>query len=93
MGDKVAARKLAEEARVPVVPGSRGTVAPQDAVAAADSIGYPVMIKAAGGGGDGASASPAARPKQTITLQIGVTGRILPTTASGLYTRSAFQKV
>ena len=51
MGDKAAARKLAEEARVPVVPGTQGTVAPDDAVGAAESIGYPVMIKAAGGGG------------------------------------------
>jgi acetyl-CoA carboxylase biotin carboxylase subunit len=51
MGDKAAARKLAEEARVPVVPGTDGTVAQGDAVAAAEGIGYPVMIKAAGGGG------------------------------------------
>jgi acetyl-CoA carboxylase, biotin carboxylase subunit len=51
MGDKAAARKLAEEARVPIVPGTEGTVAADDAVAAADGIGYPVMIKAAGGGG------------------------------------------
>jgi acetyl-CoA carboxylase biotin carboxylase subunit len=51
MGDKAAARRLAEEARVPVVPGTQGTIAPSDAVAAAERIGYPVMIKAAGGGG------------------------------------------
>jgi acetyl-CoA carboxylase, biotin carboxylase subunit len=51
LGDKAAARKLAEEAGVPVVPGSEGTVPPDEAVAAAESVGYPVMIKAAGGGG------------------------------------------
>jgi acetyl-CoA carboxylase, biotin carboxylase subunit len=51
LGDKAAARKLAEEVGVPVVPGSEGTVPPDEAVAAAESIGYPVMIKAAGGGG------------------------------------------
>ncbi len=51
MGDKAAARKLAEQAEVPVVPGTEGTIAPDDALGAAEDIGYPVMIKAAGGGG------------------------------------------
>ncbi len=51
MGDKAAARKLAQQAGVPVVPGSEGTVSPADAVGVAEGIGYPVMIKAAGGGG------------------------------------------
>jgi acetyl-CoA carboxylase, biotin carboxylase subunit len=51
MGDKAAARELASSADVPVVPGTSGTVAPEDAAAVADGLGYPVMIKAAGGGG------------------------------------------
>lgn len=52
MGDKAAARSLALEAAVPVVPGSVGAVATLDeAVSVADEIGYPVMIKAAAGGG------------------------------------------
>ena len=51
MGDKAAARALAERSEVPVVPGSDGAVAPENAVAAAEHIGYPVMIKAVGGGG------------------------------------------
>jgi acetyl-CoA carboxylase, biotin carboxylase subunit len=51
MGDKAAARNLATSAGVPVVPGTEGTVGPDDALEAADHIGYPVMIKAAGGGG------------------------------------------
>jgi acetyl-CoA carboxylase, biotin carboxylase subunit len=51
MGDKAAARSLALEADVPVVPGSEGTVLPGDAVSVAEHIGYPVMVKAAGGGG------------------------------------------
>ena len=52
MGDKVAARVAADKAGVPTVPGSDGAVGSVDEAASiADSIGYPVMIKAAGGGG------------------------------------------
>jgi acetyl-CoA carboxylase biotin carboxylase subunit len=52
MGDKVAARRLMATAGVPVVPGSDGPVESVDAVREiAGRIGYPVMIKAAAGGG------------------------------------------
>jgi acetyl-CoA carboxylase, biotin carboxylase subunit len=52
MGDKVAARQAAEAAGVPVVPGSKGRLdTVEDAVNVAASLGYPVMIKAAAGGG------------------------------------------
>jgi len=52
LGDKVAARKLAKQAKVPCVPGSPGNVESEDeAVAIAEKLGYPVMIKAAAGGG------------------------------------------
>ncbi len=52
MGDKVAAREAAIAAGVPVVPGSEGKLSDHDvARRLADSIGYPVMIKAAAGGG------------------------------------------
>ncbi|WP_420566826.1 acetyl-CoA carboxylase biotin carboxylase subunit [Thalassovita sp.] len=52
MGDKVAARQAAEAAGVPVVPGSKGRIATVDQAAKiAGDIGYPVMIKAAAGGG------------------------------------------
>jgi acetyl-CoA carboxylase biotin carboxylase subunit len=52
MGDKVAARRLMAAAGVPVVPGSPGTLETEDEVRAiANSIGYPIMLKAAGGGG------------------------------------------
>ena len=52
MGDKIRAKRAVAELGVPVVPGSDGgvTTAAQ-AVAAADGIGYPVLIKAASGGG------------------------------------------
>ncbi|GAA2547651.1 acetyl-CoA carboxylase biotin carboxylase subunit [Pseudonocardia hydrocarbonoxydans] len=52
MGDKVAAREVARDAGVPTVPGTAGGVEDVDAaVAAADEVGYPVMLKAAAGGG------------------------------------------
>jgi acetyl-CoA carboxylase biotin carboxylase subunit len=54
MGDKVEARKLMIAAGVPVVPGSEDTLADDEVLAAAERIGYPVMLKAsAGGGGKG----------------------------------------
>jgi acetyl-CoA carboxylase biotin carboxylase subunit len=55
LGDKVSARKVAMEAKVPVVPGSPGLIANEDEAAKlAAEIGYPVLIKAtAGGGGKG----------------------------------------
>lgn len=52
MGDKVAARQAAEAAGVPVVPGSKGRIGSIDeAVEVAATVGYPVMVKAAAGGG------------------------------------------
>jgi len=52
MGDKVAARQAAQSAGVPVVPGSKGRLETTDeAVKVAAAVGYPVMIKAAAGGG------------------------------------------
>ncbi len=52
MGDKVAARRLARAAGVPVVPGSEEPVATvEEARVWAEKHGYPVAIKAAGGGG------------------------------------------
>jgi acetyl-CoA carboxylase biotin carboxylase subunit len=51
MGNKSAARRLAEEAGVPVVPGSDAASSPDEAAQTAEEIGYPVMVKAAAGGG------------------------------------------
>ncbi|MDP6416178.1 MAG: acetyl-CoA carboxylase biotin carboxylase subunit, partial [Gammaproteobacteria bacterium] len=51
LGNKVAARKLAKEAKVPVKPASETAVDEDQAIKIAQQIGYPVMIKAAGGGG------------------------------------------
>ena len=52
MGDKVGARLLMRQVGVPVVPGSEGPVASvDDARRVAGAIGYPLMLKAAAGGG------------------------------------------
>ncbi|MHC2336878.1 acetyl-CoA carboxylase biotin carboxylase subunit [Bradyrhizobium sp. USDA 4454] len=52
MGDKVAARKAAAAAGVPTVPGSEGRLESADAAfALVETTGFPVMIKAAAGGG------------------------------------------
>ncbi|MGX1264747.1 acetyl-CoA carboxylase biotin carboxylase subunit [Rossellomorea marisflavi] len=52
MGDKVKARKIMKDAGVPVVPGSEsGCASIESAKLLAAEIGYPVMLKASGGGG------------------------------------------
>jgi acetyl-CoA carboxylase biotin carboxylase subunit len=52
MGNKINARRLMIEANVPVIPGSDGAVADvEEALTIAEEIGYPVMLKAAAGGG------------------------------------------
>jgi acetyl-CoA carboxylase biotin carboxylase subunit len=52
MGDKAAARKAMMEVNVPIVPGTPGPVEDVDeALAFAEQIGFPVIIKAAAGGG------------------------------------------
>lgn len=52
MGNKINARKLMREAGVPVIPGSPGAISDvEEAVQIADEIGFPIMLKAAAGGG------------------------------------------
>jgi acetyl-CoA carboxylase, biotin carboxylase subunit len=51
MGNKLAARSLAVKTGVPVAPGTLEPVRPEDAAAAAREIGFPLLIKAAAGGG------------------------------------------
>jgi acetyl-CoA carboxylase biotin carboxylase subunit len=54
MGDKISARHAMVAADVPVVPGTDGATTIAQARAAADEIGYPILLKAsAGGGGKG----------------------------------------
>ncbi|MBM7644251.1 acetyl-CoA carboxylase biotin carboxylase subunit [Scopulibacillus daqui] len=51
MGDKIRARETMKQAGVPIVPGSGGAVDVEGAKAVAETIGYPVMLKASAGGG------------------------------------------
>ena len=51
MGDKPRARKIIARAEIPVLPGSLGSVAPEEARKVASDVGYPVLVKAAAGGG------------------------------------------
>ncbi|MEM1130761.1 MAG: acetyl-CoA carboxylase biotin carboxylase subunit [Pseudomonadota bacterium] len=71
MGDKAAARQQAAKAGVPTVPGSDGVIADLDAAAQlAAEIGFPVMIKAAaGGGGRGIRVAEDAADFRTLAQQ------------------------
>jgi len=51
MGDKLLARKMAKELGIPVIPGSELVRDDQDAMRVAEKVGYPVLLKAAAGGG------------------------------------------
>lgn len=53
MGDKVSAKQAMRDAGVPCVPGSDGALSedPQEIIQTARKIGYPIIIKASGGGG------------------------------------------
>lgn len=51
LGDKLAARRVARDLGIPVVDGSASTLGDEALLDAADRVGYPVMLKAAAGGG------------------------------------------
>lgn len=52
MGSKIEARNAMEHAGVPIIPGTKEAIStPEEAVKIAESIGYPVMLKASAGGG------------------------------------------
>jgi acetyl-CoA carboxylase biotin carboxylase subunit len=73
MGDKISAKRAVKAAGLPVVPGTDCAVEdPEDALAAAEEIGFPVLIKAAaGGGGRGmkVAVDRAALPEALATAQ------------------------
>jgi acetyl-CoA carboxylase, biotin carboxylase subunit len=51
MGDKARAKAEMRAAGVPLVPGTEGVAGPEDALTAAEDLGFPVLLKAAAGGG------------------------------------------
>jgi len=71
MGDKVTAKKTAGELGLPLVPGSPGAVGSvEEAKRIAAEIGYPVLVKAAsGGGGRGMKVVPAEDQLETLMSQ------------------------
>jgi acetyl-CoA carboxylase biotin carboxylase subunit len=67
MGDKVLARRLAAEAGLPLIPGTETDIQDDQALEEARRIGFPVMVKAAeGGGGIGIRIVPTAEELQSI---------------------------
>jgi len=75
MGDKTEARRLMSGAGVPVLPGSDGTVADaREAEMVAGEIGYPVILKAAAGGG-GIGMARVHEPKELTTAFATATRR------------------
>jgi len=73
MGSKTAARQRMQQVGVPIIPGTPGACLEPEALAAAEGIGYPVLIKAAaGGGGRGIRV---ARSAQELRDAFGAAGR------------------
>ncbi len=73
MGDKVEAKRTAGKLGLPLVPGSDGAISdPAEAAKIAENIGYPVIIKAAsGGGGRGMKVCTGPDQLETLMLQAG----------------------
>ena len=81
MGDKIAAKQAVKDAGIPTVPGSDGAVGGDaDASSIARDIGYPVLIKAAAGGGG--RGMKVARKPEDLTLAL-TTARAEAKTAFG----------
>jgi len=74
MGDKAAARETVRQVGVPTLPGSNGPVTSDaEALAIAEEIGFPVLIKAAAGGGGKGMRIAASRDELGKALQIART--------------------
>ena len=81
MGDKIAAKQAVRSLGIPTVPGSDGAITDDaDAIRLADEMGYPVLIKAAAGGGG--RGMKVARQRSDLTLAL-TTARAEAKTAFG----------
>jgi acetyl-CoA carboxylase biotin carboxylase subunit len=71
MGDKVEAKRTAAKLGLPLVPGSPGPLETiEEALSIAEEVGYPVLIKAAsGGGGRGMKVVPSAEQLESLMMQ------------------------
>jgi acetyl-CoA carboxylase, biotin carboxylase subunit len=70
LGDKIEARKLMKLAGVPVVPGSEEIEDPAEARLAAAAIGYPILVKAAAGGGGRGIRTVRSEPELEAALRV-----------------------
>ena len=85
MGDKAAARRLADAAGMPIVPGTREPVDIDEAKKQAPRIGYPLLVKAAfGGGGKGMHVVRDARAPRGVAQAGGARGAVVLRTARGV---------
>ena len=92
LGEKTAARRLAREASVPIAPGSEALIDVAAATEAARRVGYPVLLKPAGGGG-GKGMRTVRRPEELESAWRAATGEA--TTAFGqpaLYIERAIEE-
>ncbi len=74
LGDKLSCRKMARETRTPIFPGSKAAIEDiEDAVTLAAEIGYPVIVKAAAGGGG--RGMRVAHNEVTLRTAVGAAGQ------------------
>ena len=67
MGDKLLARQMVKEMGIPVIPGSELVTDYREALTRAEKVGFPILLKAAAGGG-GRGIKVVARPEELATL-------------------------
>src|SRR3978361_594170 len=93
MGDKIEAKKTARRLGIPVVPGSDGGVGPDDdAMAIAQAIGFPVLVKAASGGGGRGMKVAQTADDLLLALSTASTEATAPVADAAVYLEKYLQK-
>ena len=91
MGDKQSARTAVQSNNVPLIPGTEPGLSDEELIAAADKIGYPVMVKAAaGGGGKGMRTVESADEMQAALEMASPRGRKLVRELARFISKSSF---